>query len=106
MAAIFGAGVQGRTQLEAVAAVREAIEETAIPVGLTPVPSAELARALQLALVDDAPFDALLDERARDREALLAFYEANAPAKVRRRGARREAGRGGALAQTQSPFAR
>jgi 8-oxo-dGTP pyrophosphatase MutT (NUDIX family) len=43
-----------------VAAVREAIEETAIPIGLTPVPDRTTAREIQQALIGDAPLDRLL----------------------------------------------
>ena len=43
-----------------VAAVRETLEETAVPVGLNPVPSREEALALQRALTADEPFAALL----------------------------------------------
>ena len=39
----------------AVAAVRESVEETAVPVGLAPLPSAERAIELQRALVADEP---------------------------------------------------
>ena len=45
-----------------VAAVREAIEETAIPVGLAPQPDRELAEDLQLRLLADRPLAELLDE--------------------------------------------
>ena len=44
----------------ALAAIRETVEETAVPVGLTPRPDAELARELQRALVADQPFGDLL----------------------------------------------
>jgi 8-oxo-dGTP pyrophosphatase MutT (NUDIX family) len=44
----------------AVAAIRETLEETAIPVAIDPIPSAELAQELQQALVSDAPFANLL----------------------------------------------
>ncbi len=44
----------------AVAAVRETVEETAIPVGLIPAPTAEDAESLQRALVADQPFAELL----------------------------------------------
>jgi len=44
----------------AVAAVRETIEETAIPVGLAPAPSEAAARELQSALIADEPFGGLL----------------------------------------------
>ena len=39
-----------------VAAIRETIEETAIPVALSPLPDAATSRALQDALVADKPF--------------------------------------------------
>ena len=48
----------------AVAAVRETVEETAVPVGLTPLPSHEKAGELQQALVADQPFGALLSAAA------------------------------------------
>src|SRR5690242_9205696 len=44
----------------AVAAVRETIEETAVPVALAPVPSHSQALDLQRALLADQPFDRLL----------------------------------------------
>lgn len=44
----------------AVAAVRETVEETALPVGLSPLPSAALALDLQHALVADESFGGLL----------------------------------------------
>ena len=44
----------------AVAAVRETIEETAVPAGLAPVPSQPVANELQRALVADRPFAELL----------------------------------------------
>lgn len=43
-----------------VAAVRETVEETAVPVGLAPTPTAETAIELQRALVADQPFGELL----------------------------------------------
>ncbi|MFL6758664.1 NUDIX hydrolase [Sphingomonas sp.] len=45
----------------AVAAIRETIEETAVPAGVSPVPDAAAARGLQDALVADQPFAGLLD---------------------------------------------
>jgi 8-oxo-dGTP pyrophosphatase MutT (NUDIX family) len=45
-----------------VAAIRETVEETAVPTGLTPVPDAESARRLQDALVADRPLAELLPE--------------------------------------------
>lgn len=44
-----------------VAAIRETLEETGIPVGLRPAPDASTARALQKALIDGADFEALID---------------------------------------------
>lgn len=44
----------------AIAAVRETLEETAIPVALDPLPSAAVAGQLQQALVADQPFAGLL----------------------------------------------
>ena len=46
----------------AVAAVRETLEETAVPVALDPLPSEDLARDLQQALVADTSFSDLLRE--------------------------------------------
>lgn len=59
----------------AVAAVRETLEETAIPAALRPVPDAAAARALQDALVGEAAFSRLLEENglAIDRDALVPF---------------------------------
>jgi 8-oxo-dGTP pyrophosphatase MutT (NUDIX family) len=50
----------------AVAAIRETIEETAVPVGLSPLPDAATALVLQDELVADRPFAELL--RAHDLE--------------------------------------
>jgi 8-oxo-dGTP pyrophosphatase MutT (NUDIX family) len=47
----------------AIAAVRETIEETAIPVGLTPLPTEHAAIELQRALISDQPFAELLGTR-------------------------------------------
>lgn len=44
-----------------VAALRETIEETAVAVGVDPLPSFDDALAMQSALVDDRPFGELLD---------------------------------------------
>jgi 8-oxo-dGTP pyrophosphatase MutT (NUDIX family) len=59
----------------AVAAIRETIEETAVPVGLSPTPDAEGTRALQDALVADRPFADLLGESGLelDSSALTPF---------------------------------
>ncbi len=60
---------------EAVAAVRETIEETAIPAALDPVPDVMTARRLQHSLLAEMPFGDLL-ETARlriDPDALVPF---------------------------------
>ena len=46
----------------AIAAIRETIEETAVPAGLSPLPNAATARALQDELVADRPFAEVLRE--------------------------------------------
>ena len=48
----------------AAAAIRETIEETAIPVGLNPVPDAEVAAQLQSALIDGAEFGATIEAKS------------------------------------------
>ena len=72
LAARLGLGADGAA---AVAAVRETIEETAIPAGLTPVPDAETVLAMQADLVAGGDFAALLDARnlALDHAALAPF---------------------------------
>ena len=45
-----------------VAAIRETIEETAVVVGVDPLPSVDDTLAMQAALVDDRPFAELLDD--------------------------------------------
>ena len=45
----------------AVAAIRETVEETAVPAGLEPIPDYETAKALQYQLTADRPFDAALE---------------------------------------------
>ena len=59
----------------AIAAVRETVEETALPAALSPMPDASAARALQDALVADAPFADLLEQHglALDAAALTPF---------------------------------
>jgi len=58
-----------------VAAIRETVEETAIPVGLTPVPAPEQARALQWALAAGQSFGDLLLGKGLglDGDALVPF---------------------------------
>ena len=53
----------------AVAAIRESVEETAIPVALSPTPNAATARALQDALVANAPFADLLKGHGLELDA-------------------------------------
>jgi len=59
----------------AVAAIRETVEETAVPVGLTPTPGSELAGELQRALVANQPFGDLLSAHALELDvaALTPF---------------------------------
>jgi 8-oxo-dGTP pyrophosphatase MutT (NUDIX family) len=59
----------------AVAAIRETVEETAVPLGLSPVPKAAIAQELQDALVGDAPFAELLRAHGLklEAEALTPF---------------------------------
>jgi len=45
-----------------IAAIRETIEETAIPVGLSTIPSPKDARSLQQSLIADRPLEDVLDE--------------------------------------------
>ena len=58
-----------------VAAIRETIEETTVPVGVEPLPSSDDALAMQAALVDDCPFGELLDDAGLglDLDALTPF---------------------------------
>ena len=59
----------------AVAAIRETIEETAVPVGISPVPDHASMCGLQDALVADRPFGELLNEHGLrlDAAALTPF---------------------------------
>lgn len=59
----------------AIAAIRETIEETAIPVGLAPLPTAGTAVELQQALVGDQPLMAVLSraQTELDIDALTPF---------------------------------
>ena len=63
------------TEPALVAAIREAIEETAVPVGLSPIPEPSVARALQDALIADTPLAPLLAEHgiAIDPAPMVAF---------------------------------
>jgi 8-oxo-dGTP pyrophosphatase MutT (NUDIX family) len=53
----------------AVAAIRETIEETAVPIGLSPAPDAGVTRALQDSLIAEAPFAETLQTRGIDLDA-------------------------------------
>ncbi|HEX3423431.1 MAG TPA: NUDIX hydrolase [Sphingomicrobium sp.] len=59
----------------AIAAVRETIEETAVPAGLAPVPSPAVAAELQQTLVADRPLGRLLDDYGLriDSDAVTPF---------------------------------
>jgi 8-oxo-dGTP pyrophosphatase MutT (NUDIX family) len=59
----------------AVAAVRETIEETAVPVGLVPVPSPATASKLQRTLIADRPFGQVLGDNdlGIDGDAVTPF---------------------------------
>ena len=59
----------------AIAAIRETIEETAVPVGLNPVPEREAVLQLQSELADEAEFAAVLARTGLrlDGDALTAF---------------------------------
>lgn len=66
-----------RTNIDpaAVAAIRETVEETAVPAALSPTPDASTARLLQDSLVADAPLADLLKSHGLklDSEALTPF---------------------------------
>ena len=62
-------GQQRGVDPAAVAAIRETIEETAVPAGLSPTPDPAAARGLQDALVADRPFDELLRESGLELDA-------------------------------------
>ena len=53
----------------AIAAIRETLEETSLVAGLSPRPDASSARAIQDALVADAPFADLLDRHGLEFDA-------------------------------------
>jgi 8-oxo-dGTP pyrophosphatase MutT (NUDIX family) len=58
-----------------IAAIRETLEETAIPVGISPLPDKPLAIELQRELLGGAPLNALMDRHSLllDLEALIPF---------------------------------
>ena len=57
----------------AVAAIRETVEEAAVPVGITPTPDSGAARELQHALLTDKPFADLLGHLTINAAALTPF---------------------------------
>jgi 8-oxo-dGTP pyrophosphatase MutT (NUDIX family) len=59
----------------AIAAIRETIEETAVPVGIAPIPDADSAAELQRRLIADQPLTDVLAEAglALDLDALTPF---------------------------------
>lgn len=65
----------GEASAAKVAAIRETLEETAIPVGLTPVPDEGTCKAIQESLLADEPFGTVLERHglALDLDALVAF---------------------------------
>ena len=68
----MGAGGDGPARI---AAIRETLEETAIPVGISPPPSPDVALELQRALLDGRDLGALLEEHklALHAEGLTPF---------------------------------
>ena len=68
-------GAKVGIEAAAIAAIRETIEEAAIPVALSPLPGPDAARSLQDELVADRSFDELLDEHGLSIEidALTPF---------------------------------
>ncbi len=67
--------IAGKEAAAKVAAIRESIEETAVPVGLSPVPERELAAELQRALIADRSFDRLLQDHGLelDLDSIIPF---------------------------------
>jgi 8-oxo-dGTP pyrophosphatase MutT (NUDIX family) len=68
-------GAKAGIEAAAIAAIRETIEEAAIPVALSPLPGPDAVRSLQDELVADRSFDELLDEHGLsiEIEALTPF---------------------------------
>jgi 8-oxo-dGTP pyrophosphatase MutT (NUDIX family) len=62
-------------QAARVAAIREMIEETAVPAGITPLPSESVCREIQAALLGGERFNGLLEQHglALDFDALTPF---------------------------------
>src|SRR6476620_7620578 len=57
----------------AIAAIRETVEETAVPVALDPVPHPDGAARLQMELIADTPLGAALGDFRIDADALTPF---------------------------------
>ena len=57
----------------AIAAIRETVEETAVPVGLNPVPVPAAAARLQMELIADTPLALALGDLRVDSDALTPF---------------------------------
>lgn len=70
LAAQRGLDVDGAARI---AAIRETIEETAVPVGLAPPPSPERATGIQSALVADTPLEHVLGELKLEPNSLTPF---------------------------------
>lgn len=71
----LAARIGGPGDAAKVAAVRECLEESAVPAGLTPCPAPELARLLQDALLAGGDFGEMLERRGMtlDLKALTPF---------------------------------
>ena len=63
---------------DAVAAIRETIEETAIPLGLSPLPDAMTTLRMQDALVSDRPLADVLSEEALNLDAAALMFDERA----------------------------
>jgi len=57
----------------AIAAIRETVEETAVPVGLDPVPDPDTAARLQMELIADTPLANAIGDLRIDADALTPF---------------------------------
>ena len=68
---------------DAVAAIRETIEETAIPLGLSPLPDAMTTLRMQDALVSDRPLADVLSEEALNLDAAALMFDQSANDRVR-----------------------
>jgi 8-oxo-dGTP pyrophosphatase MutT (NUDIX family) len=68
-------GSEINAEADAVAAIRETIEETGIPAGLSPTPNSAVSLSIQDSLVADAPFSGILRQHdlRLDAAALTPF---------------------------------